>query len=132
MWKWGWPQLRPQHMIQFPQSHSSPPISFFSSIIYNNKRLVDLFYQSYFFGPSSLRSLALFVRELVQPIAQAARRIVKNFLVKCCLGYCLIFQVIVKVVFIYLLPLLTFNVFTIYIVKLLKVSSSCISWNKKE
>ena len=101
IWKWGWPQLRPQHTIQFLQSHSSPPISFFSSIIYIIIKDQQIYSTSLiFFGLSLLRSLdlwVLFLQGLAQPIAQAARRINKNFLVKCCLGYCLIFQVIMRV-----------------------------------
>ena len=64
----GWPQLRPQHMIQFLQSHSSPSISFFSSIIYIIIKDQQIYSTSLiFFGPglSSLRSLDLFVQGLV-------------------------------------------------------------------
>ena len=73
-------------LAQTPAYHLIPLVSlipthilFFQYNIYNNKRLVDLFYQSYFFGPSLLCSLDLFLRGLAQPIAQAARRKVKNF-----------------------------------------------------
>ena len=78
--KWGGPSSNPSTSSNSLSLTHPHPYPFFSSIIYIIIKDQQIYSTSLiFFGPSLLCSLDLSSQRLAQPIAQAARRKVKNF-----------------------------------------------------